>query len=257
MFQQYYIPPVKVSLEDYTYTGRYSSYSEYNYLQPGISSFLKTRHFEYALQMTEGHFNKANVIDFACADGAFLPSLSRYFCNVLAIDKNPALIKLASKVVQEMQLTNVTLICNADLTLDILKSKIQERKYQILYLLETLEHIGDKSSPWDSRVNFLRDLSGLVEENGIIVLTVPNMVGISFLLQRLGLFLLNKEREPISTANIIKASLLNDTTNLESQWDEGHIGFNHQKLEERLKNDFRIVGKRNIIFQVVYILGVH
>ncbi len=257
IFKRYYIPPIKVSLEDYTYAGRYCSYSDYNYLQGGILSFLKIMHFEQALKMTRIYFGKINVIDFACADGPFLPSLSKYFRNVVAVDHNPDLVKLASKLVQEMRLNNVTVICNVDLTWDDLKSKLGGYKYHILYMLETLEHVGDKSAPWDSRVHFLKELSGLVEKDGVIVLTVPKMIGISFLLQRLGLFVLNKEREPLSMSDLLRASLFNDTKNLESQWDYGHLGFNHKKLEECLKNNFKIIKKKNIIFQVAYILAAH
>ncbi len=255
IFQCYFIPPVNISLEGHTYARRYASYSDYNYLQPGIASFVRIRHFEHALRLTREYFHNANVIDFACADGPLLPSLSKYFNNVVAIDKNPNSIEVASEVTKKMHLSNVELICNADLSLDVLKSKMPNHKYHILYVLETLEHIGDKSAPWDSRANFIKDLFGLVDENGIIVLSVPNMIGISFLLQRLGLLLLNQQREPISIADMLKASLFNDTTNLENQWQGGHLGFNHKKLENRLKKDFKIVRRKNIIFQVICILA--
>jgi 2-polyprenyl-3-methyl-5-hydroxy-6-metoxy-1,4-benzoquinol methylase len=257
IFQRYYIPPVKISLEDYTYMGKYRSYSDYNYLQGGLSSFLKIMHFEQALKMTRAYFNKVNVIDFACADGPFLPSLSRHFHNVVAIDHNPDLVRLASKLVQEMHLDNVTVICNADLIRDDVKSKLGGDKYHILYLLETLEHVGDKSAPWDSRVHFVKELTGFIEKDGIIVVTVPRMVGLPFLLQRLGLLVLNKERETISMADLLRASLFNDTKNLESRWDHGHLGFNHKKLEVSLKNNFQIIKKNNTIFRVTYILAAH
>lgn len=255
IFQRNYVPPVTIDLEQYTYAERYASYSDYNYLQPGIASFLRTQHFEHALRLTRKYFHKANVIDFGCADGPFLPALSKYFRNVVAIDMDSTFIKQAHELVRRMRLSNVELICNATLTLDDLKSKMPNHTYRVLYLLETIEHIGDKSAPWDSRVNFIRDLFGLLSENGIIVLSVPNMIGISFLLQRLFMFLLNQQREPISMANLFRVSLLKDTTNLENQWQGGHLGFNHEKLERRLKKDFNLVKKRNIFFQVIYVLA--
>src|SRR5580693_4791377 len=55
------------------------SYSEYNYSFTGISSYIKTGHFETVLQLTKEYFHKCNVIDFGCADGIFLPSISKYF----------------------------------------------------------------------------------------------------------------------------------------------------------------------------------
>jgi len=229
------------------------TYSEYNYLKPGIGSFLRTRHFEYALRLTEEYFQKCNVIDFACADGPFLPSLARYFNHVVAIDRNPEFVDLASKVVSAAGLKNVKLICNHDLTMRDLKSKLGKIKYHVLFLLETLEHVGDKSNLWESRVKFVKELFKLVDEVGIIVISVPNMVGIPFLLQRFGLFLLNADREPISKTNLLKASFFNNTTDLEKQWRGGHLGFNHKKLESHLEKEFRILKRKDMLFQLIYV----
>jgi 2-polyprenyl-3-methyl-5-hydroxy-6-metoxy-1,4-benzoquinol methylase len=234
------------------------TYSEYNYLKPGIASFLRVRHFEYALRLTKEYFQKCNVIDFGCGDGPFLPSLARYFNYVVGIDYEPEFIELASKVVSLSDLTNVELICNRDLTISDLKSKLGKRKYHILFLLETIEHVGDKSDLWNSKVKFIRELFTLIDKRGIIVISVPNMVGMPFLLQRLGLFLSNEEREVISTPNLLKASFLNYTSDLEQQWQGwrlgkiGHLGFNHQKLESYMRKEFRILKRKNILFQVMY-----
>lgn len=246
----YYIPPVKVILEGYN--GNIVSYSDYNYLQPGIASFMKIRHFEQVLKMTQKFFNNANVIDFGCADGPFLPSLSKYFNQVFAIDISPILLNKASKLANIMNLRNVELLCNDNMTFNDVKSKTSNHKYQILYLLETLEHVGNKSNPWESRIDFIRELFNLVDEDGIIIISVPNMIGISFLLQRLGFLILNVKRQKISLTDLIKATLFNDTTNLEKEWKGGHFGFNHKKLEYYLKKEFTILKKKNIIFQVLY-----
>jgi 2-polyprenyl-3-methyl-5-hydroxy-6-metoxy-1,4-benzoquinol methylase len=136
------------------------------------------------------------------------------------------------------------------------KSRIAGEKYQILFLLETLEHVGDKSALWESRVKFIKDLFSLLDEKGIIIISVPIMVGASFFLQRLGFLLLNvQNQEKVSTTDLLKASLLNDTTNLEKMWHGGHLGFNHKKLERYLKKNFKILEKKNITFQVIYKLS--
>ncbi|MCL0090481.1 class I SAM-dependent methyltransferase [Dehalococcoidia bacterium] len=229
------------------------TYSEYNYLRPGVASFLRTRHFEYALRLTKDYFHKCNVIDFGCADGPFLPSLAKYFNGVVAIDKNPKFVDLASKVVSARGLKNVKLICNSDLTLDDVRSRIGSERHHILYLLETLEHVGDKSNLWESKVNFVKELFDLIDERGIIVISVPNMVGIPFLLQRHGFFLLGANREPISKTNLFRASFFNDTSDLEEQWRGGHLGFNHKKLESHLEKEFCILKRKNVVFQLMYI----
>jgi len=81
------------------------------------------------------------------------------------------------------------------------------------------------------------------------------MVGISFLLQRLGMFLLNQRRQPITMTDLLKASLFNETTRLENQWYGDHLGFNHKKLESYLKKDFKLLKKKNTIFQIIYVLA--
>ncbi len=213
---------------------------------------MRTRHFEYALRLTEDYFQECNVIDFGCGDGPFLPSLARYFNYVVGIDRKPEFVELASKVVNVAGLRNVELICNCDLAMHDLKSKLGKTKYHVLFLLETLEHVGDKSNLWESKVNFVKELYDLIDETGVIVISVPNMIGIPFLLQRLGLFLLGANREPISMTNLLRASFFKDTTDLEKQWRKDHLGFNHKKLESYLRKEFYILKKRNILFQTIY-----
>lgn len=164
----YFIRPPYVALEGFTYMPEkgIKTYSKYNYLKPGVASFVKTMHFEYALRLTKKYFHKCNVIDFGCADGPFLPSLAMYFNSVVAIDENPEYVELARKVVSEGGLKNVKCVCNRDLTWDEVKSKIGNEKYHILYLLETLEHVGDKSNLWESKVNFVKELFELIDERG-------------------------------------------------------------------------------------------
>lgn len=256
----YFVRPPHVALEDFSYIPEkgIKTYSEYNYLKPGLASFLRARHFEYSLRLTKEYFHRCNVIDFGCADGPFLPSLARYFHHVVGIDTEPKLVELASKLVNLSGLTNTKLICNRDLTMQDLKLKLGKRKHHILFLLETLEHLGDKSDPWNSKVRFMKELFTLIDKTGIIIVSVPNMVGIPFLLQRFGLFFLNVERETISKTHLFKASLLGRTTDLEQQWEGwhigriGHLGFNHHKLERHMTKEFQILKRKNILFQVIY-----
>ena len=73
----------------------YIPYSEYNFFKPGFSSLIKKLHFEIALRLTRKYFYKSSAIDFGCADGIFLPSLSKYFKSVLAISNF-----FATKIIQ-------------------------------------------------------------------------------------------------------------------------------------------------------------
>ena len=129
---RYYTPPELVKVSGYSYYKDYYSYTHYDYLQPGVASLLRLMHFEYALRLTKEYFHKADVIDFGCADGPFLPSLSKNFNHVAAIDRNSDFLKIASELVNTMQLDNVKLICNSDMAANMLKTQITGSKYSIL-----------------------------------------------------------------------------------------------------------------------------
>lgn len=258
---RHFIPPPFLTLGGFNYLPEKNAktYSEYNYLKPGIARFLRTRHLEYALLMAEGYSSNCNVIDFGCADGALLPSLSKRFHHVVGIDSEPDFVKLAAKVVNAANLENVELICNRSLTMDDARAKLRGREYHMLFLLETLEHIGDKNNPWESRVEFVKELFTLIDKKGVIVISVPVMVGIPLLIQRTGLFMFNAKRDKASKAGLLKAYFLNNTDDLEKQWqpwqvgETGHIGFNHKKLEVCLKREFNVLEVKNILFQVLYV----
>jgi len=250
-----YIKPPLITLKNKTYCQGYKTYSEYNYLRPGISSYLKTKHFEVALELTKNYFNKCNVIDFGCADGPFLPSLSNYFNNVVGIDKNPIFIRISSHLCNQLKLSNVKLILNNDLNLKSLQKSISSKKFHILFLLETLEHIGDKKDLYNSKINFLNNLFSLLDENGEIVISVPKMVGLPFLIQRIGLFFFGMNREKISFKNLLMAGLFNNTSDLEKEWKDDHLGFNYKTMEKYIKKEFRIIRKINDLFQIIYVIG--
>jgi len=248
------IPPsTAYRQEGLAYWKKYRTYSEYNYLGSGIIPFLKKQHFEEALRLTKNFFHKCNVIDFGCGDGIFLYSLARHFTNVIGVDYSPSSIEIALKVVAQLCLGNVKLICNNKLSMDYVKTSMTEN-YHIMYLLETLEHVGDNAMLYKSKINFLKELFTLLDDGGLIVISVPKMSGISFLIQRFGLMTFRMHREPISIINLLKASLLEDTSDLEKQWNGGHLGFNHKKLEAYLRDEFQIVKKKNLLFQVLYVI---
>jgi 2-polyprenyl-3-methyl-5-hydroxy-6-metoxy-1,4-benzoquinol methylase len=243
-------------VEGPNYYRGYKTYSEYNYLRPGVSSYIKTRHFEIALRLTRKYFHTCNVIDFGCADGILLPSLSRYFHRVVGVDSNPKFIKICEGLLSRLDLKNVELICNDNLTVNDLRLRLSGRSYSIVYLLETLEHVGNKDSLYESRIDFLREIATLTAEDGIIVISVPKMVGIPFLIQRIGLAVLNLHREEISMSDLLKSSFLNNTGDLEKRWEHlKHLGFNHKKLESPLNTAFQILQKKELLFQVLYVIG--
>lgn len=232
------------------------SYSEYNYSASGISSYIKTGHFEAVLQLTKEYFNKCNVIDFGCADGIFLPSISKYFNNVFAFDIKQEFIDDAEYLKQKMRLNNVELLCTKGLDFREIKESLKGKEYHIVYLLEVMEHIGDKGETmYADKKNFLINVSNLIEKGGIIVISVPKMIGLSFLIQRIGLSILGLGREPISFSNFMKSVFLCDASSMEKNWwNNGHMGFNHLKFEKSFSPEFEIIRKKNLLFQAVYLI---
>jgi 2-polyprenyl-3-methyl-5-hydroxy-6-metoxy-1,4-benzoquinol methylase len=230
-----------------------ATYAEYNYLRPGLASRIKLHHFEVALRLTRDCFGSCPVIDFGCADGVFLPSLSRYFPQVVGIDRRADFVEISKALVREMRLPNVTIVCNDALPVEQLREQLPGRNYQIAFLLETVEHVGDASSPWESRVAFIRQVFELLERNGRIVVSVPKMTGLAYLVQRTGLAVLGAAREPITWRNLLRAVFLGDTSELEPQWNGNHLGFNHHKLEQHLRREFDIK-RSSSFFQAIYVL---
>lgn len=252
-----FIAPPLIKCEGIEYHGCHS-YSEYNYLKKSFISTIKKRHFDIALNLTSKFFFKANVIDFGCADGIFLPSLSNYFCSVLGIERRKNYIILANKMIEELALKNVKIIDNDNLSIKEIEKENLDKEYQIIFLLEVLEHIGNSYyTMYEDRITFLKEIFSLVNNTGIIVISVPKMIGISFFTQYVGLIVLNMNRSRYSLKELINATLFNDTSEIERYWNPGttHKGFSHKKLEKYLEQEFFIVNKRNDFFQVLYVIS--
>src|SRR5690242_6878325 len=105
-------------------------------------------------------------------------------------------------------------------------------------------------------MEFLDDLFTLLDSDGVIVISVPTMVGIPFLLQRMALKLFGLEREQISRRGLFNAVVRRNTDALEPAWEShAHLGFNHKKLERFLIGKFAVLNHRNLIFSQVYVIG--
>jgi len=210
---KYYIPPIYVELDGYDHLGD-KTYTNSYYLKPGVASKLRTRHFDICLKLTEPYFHKSNVIDFGCADGCFFPSLSNYFNYVIGIDRYPPFIQVAQKLKNEMELENLDVICNDGMDIESLQKVINSLKkhhnpseFDIIFCLEVMEHVGKKGSMYELKLKLLQEIATLISDDGIIVISVPKMVGISFIAQRLGLSALGQWTEPISKKNLITSIL--------------------------------------------------
>ncbi len=244
--RQFIMPPL-VQIDNYSYSGC-RSYSEYNYLRPGWASKFKIAHFNMALELAKGMPKESSVIDFGCCDGAFLPTLSHYFDDVVGLDLHPEFIEMAKIVVKDAK--NVKAFATENMSFSEIKDQVG-RKYDMMFILEVLEHVGDVGNQYPSRMKFLKDISILADR---AIITIPKMTGVSFLMQRAGFRCLGVKSDKMTTGQLLKAGLFSDTCELEPRWDHGHIGFNDKLFEKTLKENFKIIKKKKDMFQNGYLI---
>ncbi|MHA1414258.1 MAG: class I SAM-dependent methyltransferase [Promethearchaeota archaeon] len=255
-FKFFFKPPKELfQIKNLKYKDKYFTYSHYNYYSNLLISLIKEIHFNISLSLTQKFFNKFNVIDFGCADGIFLYALSKYFNNVTGIDSNPRSLSIAELLINKLNLKNVKVICNKDLSFNNLKNQIYDKKYHIAFVLEVLEHIGFSSKTmYYDKITFLNNIFSLLEPYSIIVISVPRMVGLPLLIQYIVFFIFRMVREKISFMDLIKLVIFKKNEKIEKDWFHKHIGFNHLKLQIFLKKHFKILKIVKLPFQNLYVI---
>jgi 2-polyprenyl-3-methyl-5-hydroxy-6-metoxy-1,4-benzoquinol methylase len=237
------------------YRGAFRTYSQYNYLRPGLIPWLKCQRFEIALRLAEPQFGRGTAADFGCADGVLLPSLARAFPRAVGIDIDRGSTTVASAVVADLGLHNVD-VCCSDTCADGIPSihALPNAPFRVMFLLETLEHIGEPGNLVSIQRDFVAKLFELVETGGQIIVSVPRMVGSGFLAKYLARRLLRIRGDAITWGEAMRAGLLHDTRDLAAQWSGSHEGFNDVALERALSQTFRLVRKRTTLFTRFWVL---
>jgi SAM-dependent methyltransferase len=246
------LPPQEV-LSDPSLSVHGGLYSHYNYLRPGMIQKLKRGRFEKALTMARAYLGTgAAALDFGCADGVFLPSLAKYFNGVGGVDNEPGFIRAAQSLVDAMALPNVSLVCNKDTSFGTLANQLG-RKFGVAFVLETLEHVGALPALYQSKADFVEEVFSLVEPGGLIIASVPRMVGVRFLVKYLIQLSTRAPTENFGFGNLMRASFLRDTSRLEPRWIGGHLGFNHLLLTEALRKrfDIQVLGTVTSVFYAI------
>ncbi|MBN9542429.1 MAG: bifunctional 2-polyprenyl-6-hydroxyphenol methylase/3-demethylubiquinol 3-O-methyltransferase UbiG [Alphaproteobacteria bacterium] len=124
------------------------------------------------------HFNcdsleGLNIIDVGCGGGLLSEPLARLDGNVTGVDATEKNIVVAKEHAKLMNLNIEYLHCEASTLVD------QGRKFDVVIALETIEHVSDVDQ-------FMQDLSKLMTENGIIILSTINKTAKSFLFAIVG-----------------------------------------------------------------------
>ncbi len=229
------------------------SYAVLNYYGRGIIPAIKRNRFQRALDLG-GAEAARKVIDMGCADGVLLPTLSRHYEQVAAIDVHPEYSRCSKRLADQLGLGNVDVICSRDRSFADVKKRIGDG-FGLMYLLETLEHVGEPPDLWASKVEFLKACFSLLDDGGRIVVSVPKMVGPAFLLKYVvqNCFL-GVHHDRMSFKQLFKSSVLRSTDDLEPLWDRGHVGFNHLKLDRHLAANFVVIQRKESLISVFYVL---
>jgi len=230
------------------YHAGYLTYSHYNYLRPGPIAKIKRNRFEMALRLAEDRFGKSGTIDMGCADGILLPSLAKHFPVVMGVDTDESHLVIARKLIAHAGLSNVELVCNADKSMEQVRASLNGKAYGVMFLLETLEHIGASASTmYDDKLKFLDELFSLLTPDGVIIISVPKMVGPAFLLKYVTQTVLRAHKEAIPLGQLLRCGFLCDASGLEPKWIGGHVGFDDRKLQHIIEQRFTIQRQANLI----------
>jgi SAM-dependent methyltransferase len=233
--------------------GEAHSYAIKNYYGRGPIAYAKRRRFQRALNLA-ATIPAQNVIDMGTGDGVLLPTLAQNYERVVGLDVNQHHIDQSQRLIQYLQLDNVKLFCLDDLSFDELRRQIGSN-FQLMFLLETLEHAGSQPDMWNSKMAFLRDCFSLLEPDGRIMVTVPKMVGMIMLIKNLLQRCLGRGYDAMTPGQLLRSSFFKDTDQLEPLWIGGHVGFNHLKLDAHLRENFVIHHRSESLISVFYVLG--
>ena len=231
------------------------SYALYNYYGKGPIAAAKRRRFQRALSLgAEAAPNAQRVMDMGCADGLLLPSLARQYRSVVAVDVDETSADRSEALRQALNLDNVQVLCNSGVSTADLRTRVGS-DFQLMFLLETLEHVGAQPDMWGTKIQFLHDCFSLMTSDGRIVISVPKMVGWVMLYKNVLQRSLGMGHDALTWRQLLRSSILRDTDDLEPLWAGHHVGFNHLKLDKHLAQAFAVLRREESAISVFYVLG--
>ena len=121
------------------------------------------------------------------------------------------------------------------------------KNIKVVYMLETIEHILDPSDPYGNRIKVVLSLFDLLDANGCIVMSFPNMVGLSLLAQYVIRRIFGEgsiSKVDVGLNELVRAVLLRDTRDFKQTNSDVHPGFNYLYLKKLFeKNKLKIIAK--------------
>ena len=99
------------------------------------------------------------ALDVGCGSGVYLPTLSKLYAEVVALDANESLVRNAVPLAQKYP--NVRLVAA-----DISRSGFADGAFDLIVCSEVVEHIADPAK-------VISELHRLLKPNGILILSTP------------------------------------------------------------------------------------
>ncbi|MBC7784658.1 MAG: methyltransferase domain-containing protein [Burkholderiales bacterium] len=229
------------------------SYAIFNYYGRGPITKAKLHRFHRALKLG-ATVQTRRVIDMGVADGVLLPTLAHHYDHVAAIDIHEEILQRSRRLVDSLGLKNIDVVNSSDISTDQLRQRLGGG-YGLMYLLETLEHVGSQPDIWGSKIAFLKDCFALLEPDGRIIISVPKMVGFPLLIKNVLQRGLGVGYDSLTWGQVLKSTFLKNTDDLEPHWNGGHKGFNHIKLERHLHQHFTVHHQSSSSITVFYVIG--
>jgi len=212
------------------------SYAEktYNSKNP-IVRFAHRKRFKISLSGLDLKDNYS-ILDYGCGDGQFLLSLQK-------INPNTKLTLVGFEPYQTLKKHSGIEIFDNKETLTLNYNK---NKFDIITCFEVLEHFNKTNQQ-----NLLNQISSLLKETGLLVISVPIETGLPSLIKNIIRKYNYPDQEVYKVKNIIRALFYRPLEKYRSSDSYlSHAGFNHKILEKLLKKDFNIVKKRYSPFQI-------
>lgn len=119
-----------------------------------IIRWLFLKRINYAFNQLNKNKKNICILDAGCGDGILIKKLSKHnFSNLYGIDFN--------ENVESLKIDNANIICG-----DLNKTIYEDNQFDIIFILDTLEHIKDVSK-------VIVELHRILKEDGIIITSLP------------------------------------------------------------------------------------
>ncbi len=169
-----------------------------------------------------GEIKFDSLLDVGCGEGRFMREAEQRFPGkeLVGIDFSERAIRYA-----QLLNPNLTFLCG-----DVANHELFEKQFDVITLIETLEHV-----PPDEVASFVRSLRGRLKRDGVLVITVPSK----------NLNLVPKHYQHFSKSTL--AAALKNDFKIEDCYFLNRISRREKILQALLSNRLFILNERRIL----------